>query len=176
MAASPSASKLVKRLTLSEVEYAVAYSKVRFYSILRISKITGLSPSVQQDTEVPSSFIQGKLPPCISAVTTLYRSFQAQWQKPSGISPSSPTMNSWPSSNTLHASIDCLIGGLSPNICLVSVFFKTVIFNLPLSTMRSPTLHLLADLLILTWISPRALSCVAFSWARFSPFYITQLL
>jgi len=129
----------------------VAYITQWFHSILLSSKITGLRPSVQQDTDVPSSSIQGKLPPYISVITFLYKSFQAQWQNPSGMSPSSPTMNTWPSLNTVHASIDWLIGGLSPKICFVSVFFKTVIFNLPLSTIRSPTPHILANLLILTW-------------------------
>ena len=117
--------------------------------ILSTLKMTGLRPSVQQDTEVPFSFIQGKFPPYINAVTTLYRSFHAQWQNPSGMSPPSPTMNSWPSSNTLQASIDWPIGGLSPKICLVSVFFNTVIFNLFLSTIKSPTLHFHADILAL---------------------------
>ena len=152
MAASPSASKPVRRLTLPDVEEA-DYHTYWFYLILLSSKITGLSPSVQQDTEVPSSFIQGWFPPCISVVTTLYKSFQAQWQKPSGIPPFSPTTNSWPSLNTLQASIDCPIGGLSPKICLVSVLFKTVIFSLPFSTIISPNLCPLADLLILTLVS-----------------------
>ena len=122
----------------------------QFHLILLISKITGLNPSVQQDTEVPFSFIHGKSPSCFKAVTTLYMSFQAQWQNPSGILPSSLTMNSWPSLNTLHASIACPIGGSSPNICLESVFFRTVIFNLLLSAIISPLLLLFGSLLILT--------------------------
>ena len=149
-AASSTASRCVLRNTVSVVEDEVAFHAQWFYLILLISKITGLSPSVQQDTEVPSCFIQGKFPPYINVITALYRSFQAQWQNPSGIFPSSPTMNSWPSLNTLHASITCPIGGLSPNICLVSVFFSTVIFSLLLSTTTSPLLLLFADLSILT--------------------------
>jgi len=128
------------------VEYPVTFSILArmhwFYSILLSSKITGLSPSVQQDTEVPSSFIQGKFPPNINVTTFLCMSFQAQWQNPLGISQPSPTVNSWPSLKTLHTSISYPIGGLSPKIWFESVFFTTVIFTLLLSTIRPPPLLL----------------------------------
>ena len=119
----------------------------RVYLILLSSKITGLNPSVQQKTPVPFSVIQGKLPSNLSVVTALYRSSHAQAQNPSGIRPSSSTMNSWPSLNRLHASIACPIGGLSPNICFESVSFKTVIFTLLLFTIRSPLLLLFNNLI-----------------------------
>ncbi len=150
MTTSPSTSNCVLRITPLEEEAEDPYCICLSYSILLSSKITGLNPSVQQDTEVPSSFIQGKFPPNMSVITFLFMSFQAHWQNPSGILRFSLTMNSWPSLNLPHASIACPIGGLSPKICFESVLFKTVIFSLPFSTMRSPTSCLLADLLILT--------------------------
>ena len=147
--ASSSASDCVLRITLSGGDEAAFHVHCSHFVLLS-SKITGLNPSVQQKTPVPFSFIHGKSPPNLNVVTALYRSSQAQVQNPSGIRPSSSTMNSWPSLNRLHASIACPIGGLSPNICFESVFFTTVIFTALLSTIRSPMLHVLATLLVLT--------------------------
>ena len=146
---SSSASRRVLRTTVSVGEDEAAWHIHWVYFTLLSSKITGLNPSVQQKTPVPSSFIQGKLPPNLNVVTALYRSSQAQVQKSLGIRPSSSTMNSWPSLNRLHTSIACPMGGLSPNICFESVFFTTVIFTALLSTIRSPMLHVLATLLVL---------------------------
>lgn len=58
------------------------------FSILLSSKITGFNPSVQQDIEVPSSFIHGLFPSNINFITFLKISDQAQWQNPLGFSSS----------------------------------------------------------------------------------------
>ena len=55
--------------------------------------ITGLSPSLQQLTATPFSFIQGRSPPKLKSWMVQYMETQAEVQKPSGILRSS-TMNS----------------------------------------------------------------------------------
>ncbi len=71
MASSSSASSIVLRITFSEGEEEDIDTIDLFYFIRLSSKITGLNPSVQQKTPVPSSFIQGKLPPNLNVVTVL---------------------------------------------------------------------------------------------------------
>jgi len=105
-------------------------------------KITGLNPSVQQDTEVPSSFIQGK-------VSTEHQcDYLFVYVVPSPMAESLRHITTFTNSKLLafpkNAAYVYFLShrGLSPKIWFESVFFTTVIFTLLLSTIRPPPLLL----------------------------------
>ncbi len=91
-------------------------------------------PSVQHSISDFSFFIQPpKSPPCLRATHTLFRSFQAQSQKFSGLAPRS-TMNSCPSANCGQGDVG---RQYSSTRSWLNVLFSTVILSFDIS-IRDP--------------------------------------